>query len=43
MTRLLDQAIAQLRELPEDMQDAVAALIFAYLSNENAIDPTRDR
>ena len=34
MTSLLDQAIEQLRELPEDEQDAAADVLFAYVSSE---------
>jgi hypothetical protein len=34
MTSLLDQAIEQLRELPEEEQDAAADVLFAYVSSE---------
>jgi hypothetical protein len=34
MTRLLEQAIADLRQLPEYEQDLIADVIFAYLSND---------
>lgn len=34
MTNLLDQAIEQLRDLPEEEQDAAADVLFAYVSSE---------
>jgi hypothetical protein len=34
MTRLLDEAIETLRELPEDEQDAAVDALFAYISSE---------
>jgi hypothetical protein len=34
MTRLLDEAIETIRELPEEEQDAAADVIFAYISND---------
>lgn len=34
MSKLLEDAIEQLRELPEDQQDAAADVVFAYISNE---------
>jgi len=34
MSRLLEQAIRQLRELPEDDQDLAADVLFAYLSSD---------
>jgi len=33
MTKLLEEAIEQLRDLPEDEQDAAADVLFAYISN----------
>jgi hypothetical protein len=33
MTKLLEQAIEKLRQLPEEKQDAAAAVIFAYIAN----------
>jgi predicted transcriptional regulator len=40
MTKLLDQAIAKARELPEDEQDALALAILADLETE--IEPLDD-
>jgi hypothetical protein len=34
MTLLLEEAIAQLRELPEDQQDAVAGALLSYISSD---------
>lgn len=34
MTTLLEEAIEQLRELPEDEQDAAADVLFAYISSD---------
>jgi len=34
MTTLLEQAIEQLRDLPEEEQDAAADALFAYVSSE---------
>jgi hypothetical protein len=34
MTKLLKQAIDQLRELPEEEQDAAADALFAYISSD---------
>jgi hypothetical protein len=34
MTRLLDEAIEQLRELPEEDQDAAANALFAYIAGD---------
>ena len=34
MTRLLDEAIETLRDLPEDEQDAAADALFAYISSD---------
>jgi hypothetical protein len=35
MTKLLDQAIASTRELPEDAQDAAADALFAHLAGRD--------
>jgi hypothetical protein len=35
MSKALQEAIEQLRELPEEDQDAAAAAIFAYIFNDN--------
>ena len=35
MTKLLEQAIAAVQELPEDAQDAIAARLLADLADEN--------
>ena len=34
MTRLLDEAIAQARTLPEDKQDQVAEALFAHIAGD---------
>ena len=34
MSALLDEAIEQLRELPEDEQDAAADALFAYIASD---------
>jgi predicted transcriptional regulator len=34
MTKLLEQAIAQVRELPDDEQDAVAALLMSIAESD---------
>ncbi|MDT9296645.1 MAG: hypothetical protein P5700_16610 [Arthrospira platensis PCC 7345] len=34
MTELLQQAIAQIQQLPPDQQDAIAARFFAQLQDE---------
>jgi hypothetical protein len=34
MSKLLKEAIEKLRELPEEEQDAVADVLFAYISSE---------
>jgi hypothetical protein len=36
MTKLLDDAVARLRELPEEEQDAMAETVFAHLAGEGA-------
>jgi len=35
MTKLLEQAIDQLRDLPEEEQDAAADVLFAYISSDD--------
>jgi hypothetical protein len=37
MTKLLDEAINQLRELPDEEQDAAADALFAYISNDDRV------
>jgi len=34
MTKLLEEAIGQLRELPEEEQDAAADALFAYIASD---------
>lgn len=34
MTKLLEEAIEQLRELPQDEQDAAADVLFAYIASD---------
>jgi hypothetical protein len=34
MSKLLQEAIERLRDLPEDEQDAVADVVFTYISSE---------
>ncbi len=34
MSKLLDKAIEQLRDLPEDEQNAAADVVFAYVSSD---------
>lgn len=34
MTQLLEEAIAQLKQLPEDQQDAIAARLLAEIQDE---------
>jgi hypothetical protein len=36
MTRLLEQAVAEIEKLPEDAQDAIAARLLAELADEQA-------
>jgi hypothetical protein len=38
MSKLLDEAIARLRQLPNDMQDAVARTLIFRLDNEMETD-----
>ncbi len=38
MTKLLEQAMRRVAELPEDEQDAVAALVLAELESEGRWD-----
>jgi putative addiction module component (TIGR02574 family) len=35
MTKLLDEAVARLRELPEQEQDAMAETLFAHLAGQH--------
>jgi hypothetical protein len=42
MTEQLAEAIAVIRGLPDDEQDAVAMMIFAYLSTDR-LDLIQDR
>ncbi len=35
MTKLLDQAVARLRELPDEEQDAMAETLFAHLAGRD--------
>lgn len=35
MTKLLDEAIETLRELPEEEQDSAADVVFAYVANDD--------
>jgi hypothetical protein len=37
MTRLLDEAIEKLRDLPEDEQDAAAEMLFAYIESDERL------
>jgi hypothetical protein len=41
MTKLLDQAIAQIRELPDDQQDAVAANLIYLIDDTLTADEER--
>lgn len=34
MTKLLDEAIEHLRDLPEDEQDSAAEALFAFISSD---------
>ena len=34
MTKLLEEAISELRNLPEDRQDAAADALFAYIASD---------
>ena len=38
MTRLLDQAIAEVQKLPDESQDAIAALILQQIADDHAWD-----
>jgi hypothetical protein len=42
MTKLLEQAIAQTRELPEDQQDAVAANLMNAINDTFTADEERE-
>jgi hypothetical protein len=37
MTKLLEQAVEQARELPAEDQDAVADVLFAHIANEDRL------
>ena len=43
MTELLEQAIARLKTLPTDKQDAIATLILEELEDEQRWDESFDR
>jgi hypothetical protein len=43
MTRLLEQAIATVRELPDEDQDALAALLFSITGGDASGVPLDDR
>jgi len=36
MTKLLEAAVAQARELPAEIQDAAADALFAHIANEDS-------
>lgn len=36
MTQLLEQAVAEMKKLPEDMQDAIASRLLAEMEDERA-------
>jgi hypothetical protein len=40
MTRLLDEALAEVQKLPESEQDAIAAMILDELADERQWDET---
>ena len=42
MTKLLEQAIAQIRELPEDQQNAVAANLISVIDDALTADEERE-
>ena len=42
MTKLLEQAIAQVRELPEEQQDAVAANLINLIDDRLSEDEERE-
>lgn len=42
MTKLLEKAIAQARELPEQEQDAIAIMLLSMTSEEALMDPVDD-
>lgn len=39
MTKLLERAIAQARELPDDEQDSIAVMLMSMTSEDALIDP----
>jgi len=42
MTRLLEKAIAQAKELPDDEQDSIAVMLLSMTGNDAAIEPADD-
>ena len=42
MTKLLDQAIAKVRELPEDEQDALALALLSMAERDASVFPLDD-
>jgi len=42
MTKLLEQAIAKVRELPEEEQDALAVTILALAAGDGSVAPLDD-
>jgi hypothetical protein len=40
MTKSLEQAIAAVRDVPEDMQDMAAAVLMRFLSKLSRMDDT---
>jgi len=42
MTKLLEKAIAQARELPEEDQDSIAVMLLSMTSGDPKIDPIDD-
>jgi hypothetical protein len=43
LTRLLEEAIAELQKLPDPAQDAIAALILEQLADDRAWDEAFER
>jgi hypothetical protein len=42
MTKLLEKAISEVRELPEADQDSIAVMLLSMTSDEPQIDPVDD-
>jgi hypothetical protein len=42
MTKLLEKAISEVRELPEADQDSIAVMVLSMTSGEPQIDPVDD-